>query len=231
MAIVETVRKLISPEISVRLSAALAQAAKLDRQIADLSLAEEEGRPGAKEQREKLERELATTESTVKRLQHAQRLAGQRERAEQAKQAAQAQRSQFKTLEQHAHRREAAAQRLTAALEQAANAYIDFLAHTSAMANGGLPDGCSFPPGFSQHLSRAEPALADCMYKYSSVHQIGQRGATFPASKPLLEINRYQPEKCSSFAEVIAASNAYILQAINSQVTISETVANEARAA
>jgi exonuclease VII large subunit len=227
---IEQIRRILSPEFGIRLASALATAAKLDRQIADLSLAAESGDAEARRQCEKLEEEQRAVEQTIKRLQHAERQAAQRERAAEAKAAAQAQRSKFKLLEQHAHRREAAAQRLSAALEQACAAYGDFLAHTEAMVHG-LPTGCTWPPAYATHLSRNEPAVADCMYKSSGVHKIGQRGSIFPASKPLSEFNRYQPEKCSSFAEVIAASNAYLLQAVNSQVAIAETVSNEVRAA
>ena len=117
---------------------------------------------------------------------------------------------------------------MSAGLALFAEGYSEFLPHTGAMVDG-LPSGCEWPPAWAHHLSRAEPAIANEMWRFSAVKQIGERGVALPGAKPLNEINRYQPEMIKPLAETVTESNEYLLGAIRSQIETAEQIAAEMR--
>jgi hypothetical protein len=88
---------------------------------------------------------------------------------------------------------------------------------------GALPSGCEWPPAWAHHLSRAEPAVANEMWRFSQVHQVNEFGARLPGAAPLDQRNRFQPERIRPIAE----SNTYLLDAVRRQIEIAESVAGE----
>jgi hypothetical protein len=211
---------------TVKLDVARARLTALEGQQGKLALSAELGELGAAAKLKEWQKAVEVARAERDRLEAAFEVARKRDAAAAAAADVAARRAGFARLEQHAAAREQAAGKLSAALAAACEAYADFLASTEAMV-GALPSGCQWPPAWAHHLSRAEPLIADQMWKFSRVHQINEFGAQLPGAAPLDQRNRFQPDKIEPFTNTIAASNTYLLDAVRQQIEIAEQVAGE----
>jgi hypothetical protein len=227
-AAVEKVIRRIAPDVGERLEKAKARLAALEAEHGRLALAATLNETGATGKLATWEKQVSAAKSEIGQLEAAHEVAQLRDRADEARRDVAVRREQYTKLEKHAAARVKAAKKMSAGLALFAEGYSEFLPHTGAMVDG-LPSGCEWPPAWAHHLSRAEPAICNEMWRHSAVKQIGERGVALPGAKPLNEINRYQPEMIRPLAETVAESNEYLLSAIRSQIETAEQIAAEMR--
>jgi hypothetical protein len=226
--VIEAIKKLLSPEIGVRLSVALTHVTRLEKEIDALALREVEGEPGIAHKREELQRDLAVAEATVKRLQAAQRQAEAREHATAEKERIEGQRKQYRALEAHADARLKAAERLCKTLAAASEAYGNYLQFTERMVHS-LPAGTTWPAAWAHHLSAAAPAVANEMWRHAGQPKINSRGNALPGAAVLDQRHRLNPSAIEPFSTTTAASNEYLLGHVRGQIEIAEQVAAETK--
>lgn len=170
-----------------------------------------------RQHRAQLDERIATTKTEIDRLRRAHTLAVHKDRIATATGSIRHQRRQFETLKGFAAARHEAAAELAGAIEVATKAYGRFLASTEQMV-ANLPAGLEWPPGYAEHLTRAEVLVAAELYRHSSINGEGQLGIALPGAKPPSIAVMHQPSAIEPFPDAIERANGYLLNSIRAQI-------------
>lgn len=203
-----------APAIAKKLEAAQVELAELERQRGDVALADVLGEAGASARLTTLNRQLADARANVETLTAAHATAVQRDDAAIRAQRATLQKTQINAVRQHLAARDKAAEKLSAAIADAAAAFHDLL-DRSAKAQAAWPVGMGECP--------AEAALTtnDVLRNFvgHELHRVSAAPGDLPGEGRALLGSRlpsmnyqHQPEAIPPLAERVRQASAHTIR-------------------